>query len=246
MKIIVPIAGDTDFKDADYIYPKPLIDINDKPLIEYVTDNLQKLKGENGFVFILKEVLCTQFNLDYTLNQLVVDPVIIKLKSNTKGAVCSVLMAIDKIPMNEEVVIINSDQYFLEDINNAITYFRNENAAGGVITFESVHPRWSFARVDDNSNVLQTAEKRPISKNAIAGFYYFKSFKDFVDGAFVSVFNEDYYDEKIFTSSVINQLILQNKKVKAYKIDNNNFIPFYTPQKVKEFERLVSTKKRLS
>ena len=151
-------------------------------------------------------------------------------------------MAIDHIPLDEEVIIVNSDQFFLENVSTAIDFFKSNSADGGIITFNSVHPRWSFALIDTDSNVLQTAEKRPISKNAIAGFYYYQKFQNFVESASNSILNEDYYNEKIYLSSTINQLILQNKTVKAYKMENKNFISFYTPQKIKEFERIILAK----
>jgi NDP-sugar pyrophosphorylase family protein len=239
MRVIIPIAGSINFTDSDFVYPKPLIDIKDKPLIEYVIDNLSKIENDIKFCFVLKQTLCSEFNLDYTLNQLIPDSIVIKLKNQTKGATCSVLMAIDKISLDEEIIIVNSDQYFLENIDKAIQFFRQNNADGGIISFNSVHPRWSFAIIDKDKNVLETAEKKPISKNAIAGFYYFKTFKTFIDGAFNSILNEDYYNNQIYISSTINQLILQNKIVKAYEINNENFISFYTPQKIKEFERFV-------
>ena len=37
----------------------------------------------------------------------------------------------------------------------------------GVITFESVHPRWSYVRLDSENRVTETAEKRPISNSRI-------------------------------------------------------------------------------
>jgi NDP-sugar pyrophosphorylase family protein len=243
MIIIIPIAGSINFRESDFVYPKPLIDIDDKPLIEYVINNFSGIEGELKFCFILKQSLCTEFNLDYVLTQLTSDPIIIRLKNQTKGATCSVLMAIDKIPLEEEVIIANSDQIFLENINNAISFFRKNNADGGIITFKSVHPRWSFAIIDEEDNVLETAEKRPISKNAIAGFYYFQTFNTFIKGAFNSVLSEDYYNDQIYLSSTMNQLVLQNKSVKAYKINNDNFFSFYTPQKIKEFERQITGNK---
>lgn len=239
MRIIIPIAGDINFADSEFIYPKPLIDINDKPIIEYVVNNFLEIKEDLSFCFILKQSLCSEFNLDYTLNQLTLDPIIINLKKETKGATCSVLMAIDKISMDEEIIIANYDQYFLENINKAISFFRQNEAEGGIVTFKSVHPRWSFAIVDENKNVLETTEKKPISKDAIAGFFYFKTFKTFLEGAFNSILNENYFNDQIYLASTINQLILQGKKVKAYQINKDNFISFYTPQKFKEFERRI-------
>jgi hypothetical protein len=90
---------------------------------------------------------------------------------------------------------------------------------------------------------VETAEKRPISRDAIAGFYYFRTFKTFIDAAYNSILNEDYYNDQIYISSSINQLILQNKKIMAYKINNENFFSFYTPQKIKEFERQITDNK---
>lgn len=243
MRIIIPIAGSVSFKDSDFIYPKPLIDVGDKPLIEYVIDNYSNIEGGTKFCFILKQSLCAEYNLDYVITQLTSDSLIIRLKNQTKGATCSVLMCIDKIGLDEEVIIANSDQYFLENVNNAIVFFRSHNVDAGLITFKSVHPRWSFAIIDENENVLETAEKRPISRDAIAGFYYFRNFKTFVDGAYNSILNEDYYNDQIYISSAINQLILQNKKIMAYKINNENFFSFYTPQKIKEFERQITGNK---
>jgi NDP-sugar pyrophosphorylase family protein len=243
MRIIIPIAGEIYFEDSDYIYPKPIIDINDKPIIEYVIHNFLQIKEEITFCFILKESLCSEFNLNFTIKQLASDSIIVKLKNETKGATCSVLMAIDEIPIDEEVIIANYDQYFIENIGKAISFFRNRRADAGIITFNSVHPRWSFAMVDEDDNVKETAERRPISKNAMAGFFYFKTFKTFVEGAFKSVVNENYFNDKVYVASSINQLILKGKVVKAYKIENSNFISFYTPQKIKEFERIILKEK---
>jgi NDP-sugar pyrophosphorylase family protein len=243
MRIIIPIAGSVTFKDSDFVYPKPLIDVGDKPLIEYVINNFLNIEGETKFCFILKQSLCADYNLDYVITQLTSEPLIIRLKNQTKGATCSVMMAVDKIGMDEEVIIANSDQYFLENLNNAISFFRSHEADAGIITFNSVHPRWSFAVIDEKDNVQETAEKRPISKDAIAGFYYFRTFKTFIDGACNSILNEEYYNGQIYISSTINQLILQNKKIKAYRIRNENFFSFYTPQKIKEFERQITDNK---
>jgi dTDP-glucose pyrophosphorylase len=242
MTIIIPIAGESHFIDSDYYYPKPLIDINDKPLIQYVIESLNLIENNIKFCFVLLESICNEFNLDKTLLQIVPTCTIVKLKSKTKGSLCSVLMTTGVISVDEEIIIANSDQIFKSSLSPVITKFRNDNLDAGIVTFESVHPRWSFAIIDNDNNVLETAEKRAISKNAIAGIYYFKNFKTFLLGAFDSVLNEDYYNDQIYISSSINQLILKNKKIKSHKIKNDDFISFYTPQKINEFERFINGK----
>ncbi|MGE0588247.1 MAG: glycosyltransferase family 2 protein [Cyclobacteriaceae bacterium] len=243
MRIIVPMAGSVFLDSSEYTFPKPLIDVHGKPLIEYVLASLSKISEPVQFTFLVKDQLCTKYNLDYSLALLTKTPDIIRVKGDTKGATCSVLLAIDKIAKDEEVVIVNSDQVFLAKLNQAIAFFRDHSSVGGLITFDSVHPRWSFALADEDNIVLQTAEKKPISRNAIAGFYYFRSFGDFIESAMSSVLSEEFFEDQLYVSSVMNQIILNNRKVMHFPIRNEEYISFYSPLKIKEFERLLADNK---
>jgi len=41
LKIVIPMAGaGTPFKEAGYTFPKPLIDINGKPMVQLAIENL--------------------------------------------------------------------------------------------------------------------------------------------------------------------------------------------------------------
>jgi hypothetical protein len=42
--------------------------------------------------------------------------------------------------------------------------FSTKNSYDGTImTFKATHPKWSFAKLDENGNVEEVAEKKPIS-----------------------------------------------------------------------------------
>lgn len=230
---------DENFDAAEYMYPKPLIEVNGKPLVEYVIDNLQKIEGVENIYFILKEGICSKFHLDNTITLLCNKAKIIYLKNDTSGSVCSILMAIDQINQKKECIIVNADQIFLTDLNEIINNFKINKFDGAVITFSSVHPRWSYALVIDNQ-VVQFAEKNPISKNAIAGFYYFKTFELFVINAFNTIVDDDNLNGNFYTSSVLNQLILSGKNVSHSAINNNNYFSLFSPQKIKEFETYLN------
>ena len=239
LNIVIPMAGSSEeFNKAGYTYTKPLIEIKGKPLIQYVLENADAIKGPKRFIFIVNDEDCRKFHLDNTLKLLSEDCVVIKLTNTTKGALCSVLMAIDEIESHDELLILNCDQFLDIDLNLPISYFSNQLADSGIIIFNSVHPRWSYARIQE-SQVLQTAEKNPISKNAIAGFYYFKEAGQFFEAAFRTVLFQDNLDGLFFISSVINQFVLSNKSNLFYKIDANNYHSFYSVQKVKEFENYL-------
>ena len=242
MNIILPLAGISSFDDHNNFYPLPLREVSGKPLIQYVVENLLTIKGVNEFIYILKEEDCLKFHLDNTLKLLTPNCEVVVLKSKTFGAVCSILMAVDSVNKDNDTIIVNADQVFNINLNSIINKLRDEKTDAGLITFESVHPRWSYVMVDENDNVLQAEEKNPISRSAIAGFYYFKSFNDFIESAFQAIEIEDYYDNKLYTSALINQMILLNKKVTHKSIDSKNYISFYSTQKIAEFERYISKK----
>ena len=125
MNIIIPLAGISNFDSSSNFYPIPLRDVYRKPLIQYVIENLLKIKGENKFIFILKQEDCLKFHLDNTLKLLTPNCEIVILKNNTAGSVCSILMAIDKININSDTIVVNADQIFKIDINNCIDHFRD-------------------------------------------------------------------------------------------------------------------------
>jgi len=243
IQLLIPVAGGNSFftDHAEYQFPKPLVEINSKPMIQWVYENLAEINvPEKKFIFILREEDCVRFHLDQTVSILTDNRAsIIKLKEDTKGAVCSSLMAIDELDMNQPLLISNGDQIIEKDLSAAISYFMDNDLDGGLVTFESVHPKYSYARMEGDA-VVETAEKRPISKKAIAGIYYFKKAGDFINGGFEVIKKNTNTNGLFFISATINELVLNNKKVGAYAIPNDHYHTFYSPQKIKEFETYIS------
>jgi NDP-sugar pyrophosphorylase family protein len=238
LKIIIPFGGSSElFSSAGYFYPKPLIEIAGKTMVELVLENPAKAGLDCKFIFIVKEEDIIKFHLDNTLRLLNPDCEIVVLKNSTKGALCSVLMAIDKYDKDDSLLILNGDQIIDYDFSKFLDFWKNNDADCGLVTFNSIHPRWSYARVDQNHLVLQTAEKNPISSNAIAGYYYFSNRDLFLMAAFQSIKDSSDSNESYFLSPVVNQLILMNKKICSYQIDSNLYHSFYSPHMLKEYER---------
>jgi len=239
INILIPLAGKNQFfSEAEYPYPKPLIEINGKTMIEHVIGNFNGLKQQKQFIFIVNNEDCKKYHLDNVLNLLTDHTCkIIKIDAETKGAACSALMAIEYINNNMPLVIANADQIIGEDIQAKITTLEAYDA--GVITFDSVHPKWSYARVDSDGNITETAEKRPISKSAIAGFYYFKEGKKFVLSAMSMIKKDASVNGLYFIAPTLNEMILQNEHLGIAQMDNGNYHTFYSPNKIKEYERLT-------
>ena len=236
LNIIIPLGGHSLFFESDeYIFPKPLIEIRGKSMIETVIDNLSSITAEKRFIFIVHAEHCAKYHLDNVLRILVPNCEIIILDGDTKGAVCSALLAIDFIDTDDALIISNGDQLIDASLDTIISGLPTD-ADAAVIGINTVHPRWSYVRLDDAGWIIEAAEKRPISRHAIAGFYYFKKGKDFVQGAMQSIKKESVVDNLYYVAPTLNELILDNKKIAYVEIPKNQYHTFYSPQKVKDFE----------
>jgi NDP-sugar pyrophosphorylase family protein len=241
MNILIPIAGEDRFFKADeYFFPKPLIEIAGTPMIELCVRNLVRQFPAAHFIFVVQNEHCTKYSLDGMLRILTNDRcTIVRLNQSTKGALCSALLAIDHIPEGEPLAIANGDQIIDADLGALIDRIDAQKHDAAVVTFESLHPRWSFVQTGPDGFVCEAAEKRVISRNAIAGFYYYRTGKMFIDAALRTLEYEAGVGGAYFISQTLNNLVLEGRKIACQKIDASSYHSFYSPQKVQEYERHV-------
>lgn len=243
LKTIIPLGGSSvEFLKAGYIYPKPLIEIKGRTMIEWVIENPANIDFPNQFIFILKKDDVLKFHLDNALRILYPSCKIVVLTGETMGATCSVLMAIDCINKDDQILILNGDQVIDLDFNIPLKFWMDNGIDCGLVTFKSIHPRWSYAKTDDENNVLQTAEKNPISSNAIAGYYYFSRAQDFFSAAFQSIKDNASYDGVFYISPIVNQFVLMNKRSVVFPISESQYYSFYSPKMIEEFNNRSKVK----
>lgn len=232
MNILIPLAGDNYTKDGKLI---PLIEINKKTVIEYVLDNLN-FNSSGKFIFVLKESDCKEHHIDSAIRLLKPNSEIIIVKSETQGQLCSCLLATGYIDNEKPLLIVNGDQYIFDDARRILENFQNKKADGGIVTFTSIHPKWSYALLDkDNETVIETSEKVPISKDACAGMFYYRRGKDFVEAAKAVIRKDTSINGKYYVSSTYNEIILSNKKILAYRLNNENFFALDSEKTITNF-----------
>jgi HAD superfamily hydrolase (TIGR01509 family) len=217
LNVLVPMAGaGSRFAAAGYTFPKPLIEVNGKPMIQVVVENLNV---DAHFIFIVQREHYEKYNLKYLLNLIAPGCDIVQVSGITEGAACSTLLAKDYINSDAPLLMANSDQYVEWNSNECMYAFSADDIDGGIITFEATHPKWSYAKVGDDGFVSEVAEKKVISNEATVGIYYWKHGSDYVKYAEEMIDKDIRVNNEFYVCPVFNQAIEDNKKIKVKRVE---------------------------
>lgn len=236
MNIVVPMAGEgTRFRERGYTFPKPLIPIHDKTMIQVVVESLAL---EGRYIFLCRREQLQRYAMEAMLKLFVHDFVIVEVPGLTEGAACTVLLARERINNDEELVIANSDQWIRWNPARFLLYMRENKADGGILTFHSTHPKWSYAKVNSEGLVTEVAEKVPISTHATVGVYYFRQGRLFVRGAEEMIRKNIRTNNEFYVCPVYNELVGWGAKVLHFPVEEMRGLG--TPEDLETFIRQKS------
>jgi len=222
------MAGNSTYKTSEvHSFPKMLSEINGKLLIERSASPFLELSDENNIIAVLPKKQMVDFNLDKVLKLISSSISICSISDKTQGAACSALLAIEHLDLDTPLIISSFDQILDLDLSPLVNQFIEQDVDAGVLTFEAVHPKWSFVKVNEHSYVTQAAEKSPISKTAIAGFYYFKKASVFVESTKHMIRNNVMHENLFYISHTLNEVILRGGKVLSLPIPKDKYFHFH-------------------
>jgi len=216
MNVLIPMAGaGSRFASAGYTFPKPLIEVKGKPMIQVVVDNLNV---DAHFIFICQKEHYEKYNLQSVLNLIAPGCDIIQVDGLTEGAACTTLLAKELINSDEPLLMANSDQFVEWNSNECLYAFTADSIDGGIITFEATHPKWSYAKLGEDGFVSEVAEKKPISNMATVGIYYWKKGSDYVKYAEQMIEKNIRTNNEFYVCPVFNEAIGDGKKIRVKNI----------------------------
>tara|TARA_R100000008_G_scaffold74992_1_gene54007 strand:- start:9649 stop:10371 length:723 start_codon:yes stop_codon:yes gene_type:complete len=233
MKVLIPMAGEgSRFQKEGFTFPKPLISVNGKPMIQSVIENLD---FDCEYIFLVRKSHLEKYpGLLDTLEQVTNDNFkYVVVDGLTEGAACTALLAEEYIDCDEDLLIANSDQIIEYQAPN-FNLLKNQTDIDGIVySFNAVHPKWSFVKVNSRGFVTEVAEKRPISNIATCGIYWYRRGSDFVKYAKQMVQKNIRVNNEFYIAPVYNELIE----------DGKTLVPFYvhkmwgigTPEDLKFF-----------
>lgn len=217
MNVLIPMAGaGSRFQQAGYTFPKPLIDVEGKPMIQVVVDNLNI---EATYIYVVQKEHRENYNLDTLLNLITPNCKIVEVDGLTEGAACTTLLAKKFIDSDAPLLMANSDQFVEWDSNEFMYKMIEQKVDGGILTFTATHPKWSFAKVDEYGYVTEVAEKNPISDIATVGVYYWAKGSDYVKYAEQMIRKNIRTNNEFYTCPTFNEAIADGKKIKTFNIE---------------------------
>lgn len=236
INIVIPMAGlGSRFAKEGYEKPKPFIDVNGKPMIVRVLENLY-YPNARYFLIARKEHLEIEKDLVQKIEQ-EYNATFIGLDKLTEGTACTVLYAREYINNDIPLMIANSDQIVDISITDFIDDCLNRKLDGSILTFldKELNPKWSFAKINSKELVIEVKEKEAISEHATVGIYMFSRGEDFVNGAIDMIIENDRVNNEFYTCPVYNYIIKENKRIGIYDINAEAMHGIGTPEDLNNY-----------
>ena len=233
MNILILASGPESFMQEDG-YPLCLAEFDSLPLIQHIINACEQLRPYQLIVaFRVDEI--RRYHLDNVVQILCPDVKVISVQGETHGAVCTALLATGTIDNDRELLIISGNELLDASFLEIVQDFRKRKLDAGVAVFKSIHPRYSYVKLDEHGLVIEASEKKPISKNATVGFYWFRQGKKFVSAAKNLIRKDARVNGKFYICPTFNQLVLERAQIGIYSVDNKVYHPLKT---VRQFEQL--------
>jgi dTDP-glucose pyrophosphorylase len=191
MTVIITMAGlGSRFRQAGYSVPKYRITARGRTLMDWSLLSMQAFFGER-FVFACLEEEDTNWILGAAETLGIADVVIAARPALSCGQAETAFDALSHANPNEPLWIYNIDTYVTpmemrpSDLNGA---------DGCLHVFNSTDSNMSFVKYGEEGQVVDIAEKRPISRWATVGLYGFRS-----AAGFDMLYSESYYAGRVPT-----------------------------------------------
>ncbi|TDQ92429.1 glycosyltransferase family 2 protein [Paraburkholderia silvatlantica] len=235
MNVLILAAGAATMEPIDGGYPLLLAEIDGITLIERVIKSVEPLVGERLMVALRRSEM-TRFHLGDVVTILRPDAVLVPVADSVRGAACTALLASEYLDGDAELLVVNANQLLDIDLAEVVKDFRASKLDAGVVTFPSVHPRYSYVRVDEGGFVTEAAEKRPISRFASAGVYWFANGRRFLGGVRDMIRKDVHVGGDFYVTPVLNELILGQASVGIHNIEGTKYLPIKSERQLQHTE----------
>ncbi|MEX2164803.1 MAG: sugar phosphate nucleotidyltransferase [Sulfuricaulis sp.] len=253
MQIIIPMSGFGErFRKAGYTVPKPLIEIDGKPIIAHVID---LFPGETDFIFICNRDHLAEpsYRLEETIHLYCPTGRVVGIGSHKLGPVHAVLQVADLIDQRQPVVVNYADFTCYWNWRHFCHFVAHCKCDGAIPAYKGFHPHtlgatnYAYMREADGW-VLDIQEKQPYTDNrmeeyASSGTYYFSSGQMMLDALQAARDRNLNVAGEFYVSLSYKPMLESGKRIAVY--DLQHFMQWGTPEDVAEYRMWSDTFRRL-
>lgn len=185
MKCIVLAAGyATRLYPLTENFPKPLLEVNGVSILDHLLRDIDRIDSVDGHIIISNHRYYENFVDWKNANTAVKKPITVLDDGSTSnevrlGAVKDIQFAIDKLGIDEDVLVIAGDNLIDFSFKDFVDYAREKNASAVMVSQEKDIEELKKCGVmipDENMKILSMEEKpkEPKSEWCVGPFYYYK------------------------------------------------------------------------
>ena len=232
-QMVILLAGEGKrFRDR-YACPKPLIHILGEPMISLAFKTLS-IPYER-VIFVIRKDHDIDGILTKIIKSIVSDAIIVGIDSLTEGPCCSALLAKPFLDESLPLVVANCDQVMRWNGRRFVDYCMREDYDGVVVTYHENTPKNSYAKLDDDGDVIQIKEKQQISCVALNGIHFWKKAKYFFDSSSDMILKNERTNGEFYIAPSYNFMISSGKRVGIYHIPNEQHWGIGVPEDLDKY-----------
>ena len=240
LNIVIPAAGLG--KRFNTNKPKPLLDVNGKPMLARVLENFNQHSNVSFTVCILKDHE-SKYNIIDTIYEYIkeqdIDVTYFIVDELQAGPAKTCYLTKQVLDKEEPLIIVNCDQIIFDlDLSKFISYANKNNVDGVIGTFYSNSPKNSYIKLDDDGNITQVKEKVVLSNYATNGLHYWSKSKYFYDSCDEMFANNDTVNNEFYVAPSYNYMIDDGMKIIQYFF--NEHYPIGIPEDLEKFIKLYA------
>lgn len=230
------------FRRAGYSVPKPLIEIEGKPLVAHVID---MFPGEEDFIFVCNQdhLDTPEYRMDEILHTYAPNGTVVGIAPHKLGPVHAVQQVADLLVPDEPVVVNYCDFTCYWDWNHFKSFVEASKCAGAIPAYKGFHPHslgstnYAYMR-EEGGWVQDIQEKQPYTDNRMAeyassGTYYFASAELMKTAMRETVTQGLTVGGEFYISLVYKVLLAEDEPVAVYPLQH--FMQWGTPEDVAEY-----------
>jgi NDP-sugar pyrophosphorylase family protein len=245
MQIVIPMSGFGErFRAAGYTVPKPLIEVDGKPIIAHVLD---MFPGETDVTFICNADHLAEpaYRMRAILQGLCPTGRILSIAPHRQGPVHAVMQAMDGLDPDRPVVVNYCDFTCYWDWQDFRRFVAASGCAGCIPAYRGFHPHslgstyYAYLRerdgwVDDIQEKRPFTD-RPMAEYASSGTYYFASARLLRHYAAETMRQQLQVNGEYYASLVYKPIFADGLPVAVYPLQH--FMQWGTPADLAEYRR---------